>query len=160
MHQRLFRAAFAIGLGLVILCLAPNPAAIGQAQESSFTIREQLIIGDDEDAPAEYLLYYPESVRTDSEGNIYVHDALSASVRVFDANGEFVTTIGRRGEGPGEMQEIVSMHMDGDDRLIVVDRISRRLTIFTNMGKDFSVESTIDKGFITSNPLLSLDGTF
>ena len=147
-------------LGLTLLCVNAGPVATGQAQESSFTLREQLVIGNDEDAPAEYLFYFPEFVRTDSQGNIYVHDALSASVRVFDASGEFVTMIGRKGTGPGEMQEIVGMHVDRDDRLIVVDRNSRRLTFFTNMGKDFSTESTVDKGFVTPNPILSLDGTF
>ena len=50
--------------------------------------------------------------------------------------------------------------LDGDDRLIVVDRLSRRLTIFTDMGKDFSTGSTINKGFVMPNPILSLDGTF
>ena len=147
-------------IGLAVFLIAPCPVTAVQARESSFTLREQLIIGDDEDAPAEYLFYYPEFVRTDSQGNIYVHDALSASVRVFDASGEFVTMIGRKGEGPGEMQEIVGMHVDRDDRLIVVDRNSRRLTIFTNMGKDFSTESTVDKGFVMPNPILSLDSTY
>jgi len=160
MNQRLSHAARTIGLGLAILCLGPSPVVAGQTQESTFTIREQLILGDDEEASAEYLFYFPEWVRTDSRDNIYVKDARRADVRVFDASGQYLATIGRRGKGPGEMQEIVSMHVDGDDRLIVVDRISRRLTIFTNMGKDFSVESTIDKGFIMPNPILSLDGAF
>ncbi|MDE2833739.1 MAG: 6-bladed beta-propeller [Bacteroidota bacterium] len=160
MHQRTSHAACTIGLGLAVLSLVPCSAYAGQPQESSFTIREQLILGDDEDAPEEYLFYYPLYVRTDSHDNIYINDARRADVRVFDANGQFLTTIGRRGAGPGEMKEIVSMHVDGDDRLIVVDRNSRRLTIFTDMGKDFSVENTIDKGFIMPNPILSLDGTF
>jgi len=128
-------------------------------QESSFTLREELVIGDDEDAPAEYLFYYPQIVRTDSDGNIYVNDARRADVRVFDASGQYLTTIGRRGKGPGEMQEIVGMHVDVDDRLIVVDRNSRRFTIFTDMGKDFTMGSTINKGFIMPNPILSLDST-
>ena len=157
MHPNPARAAL---LGLTLLCVNAGPVAAGQAQESSFTLREQLVIGNDEDAPAEYLFYFPEFVRTDSQGNIYVKDARRADVRVFDANGKFVTTIGSRGEGPGEMQEIVGMHVDIDDRLIVVDRNSRRLTIFTNMGEDFSTENTIDKGFVLPNPILSLNDNY
>ena len=117
-----------------------------QAQELSFTLHEQLIIGDDEEAPSEYLFYYPEIVRTDSQGNIYVKDATSADVRVFDANGRYVTTVGKRGEGPGELREVFGMHVDGDDRVIVADRMSRRLTIFTDMGKSFTTKSLAEKG--------------
>ena len=146
--------------GLIPAYTLPGQIAICQSRESIFTLHEKLVIGSDEDAPAEHIFYFPEFVRTDSQGNIYVHDALSASVRVFDASGEFVTMIGRKGTGPGEMQEIVGMHVDGDDRLIVVDRNSRRLTIFTNMGKDFSTENTVDKGFVMPNPILSLDDTY
>ncbi|MDE2826419.1 MAG: 6-bladed beta-propeller [Bacteroidota bacterium] len=85
-------------------------------------------MGNDEDASAEYLFTYPELVRTDSKGYIYVHDRLRADVRVFDESGQFVTTVGRRGEGPGEMREIVSMHVDDRDRLIVADRNSSRFS--------------------------------
>ena len=147
-------------LSLTLLCVNAGPVATGQAQESSFTLREQLVIGDDEEAAAEYLFYYPELVRTDSQGNIFVKDARRADIQVFNAAGEFVTVIGRKGEGPGEMQEIVGMHVDGSDRLIVADRMSRRLTIFTNMGKEFSTKTVADQGYIIPNPILSLDGTY
>jgi hypothetical protein len=103
-----------------------------QAQEMSFSLIEQLVIGDDEEAPAEYLFTVPELVRTDSKGYIYVHDRGRTDVRVFDESGKYVTTVGMRGEGPGEMREIVSMHVDDRDRLIVADRDSRRLTVFKN----------------------------
>ena len=44
------------------------------AQEMTFTLNEQLIIGDDEDAPAEYLFTRPRIVRTDSKGYVYISD--------------------------------------------------------------------------------------
>ena len=135
-------------------------AATVQAQDLSFTLHEHLVIGDDEEAPSEYLLYYPELVRTDSQGNIYVRDARQTNVRVFDASGQFVTTIGNRGEGPGEMREIFSMHVDGDDRLIVADRMSRRFTIFTDMGKGFKTKSMVTETTLAPNPILSLDNSF
>ena len=135
--------------------------AIVQAQELTFTLHEQLIIGDDEEAPSEYLLGSPELVRTDSQGNIYISDARHVDVRVFDANGRYVTTVGKRGEGPGELWEVFGMHVDGDDRLIVADRMSRRLTIFTDMGKSFATKSLAEDGrTIAPNPILSLDNSF
>ena len=149
--RRIF-TALAIGASVLVTV---------QAQELSFTLHEQLIIGDDEEAPFEYLFYYPQIVRTDSQGNIYVKDARSADVRVFDANGRYVTTVGKRGEGPGELREVYGMHVDGDDRLIVADRMSRRLTIFTDMGKSFTTKSLAEDGrTIAPRPILSLDNSF
>ncbi|MYJ56386.1 MAG: 6-bladed beta-propeller [Rhodothermaceae bacterium] len=132
-----------------------------QAQKLTFTLHEHLIIGDDEEAPAEYLFYYPQVVRTDSRGNIYVKDARSADVRIFDANGRYVTTVGKRGEGPGELREVFGMHVDGDDRIIVADRMNRRLTIFTDMGRSFTTKSLAEDGrTIQPRPILSLDSSF
>ena len=54
------------------LVLGASILATAQAQELTFTLHEQLIIGDDEEAPSEYLLGSPEIVRTDSQGNIYI----------------------------------------------------------------------------------------
>ena len=130
------------------------------AQELSFTLVEQLVLGDDEEAPAEYLLAFPERVRTDSKGRIYVKDRRRADVRVFDASGQYVTTIGSRGEGPGEMQRIDGIHVDGQDRLIVSDQMLARFTIFTDLGnshetKAFEVERTI-----YPTPILSLEDDF
>ncbi len=143
------------------LAIGASMLVTAQAQELSFTLHEHLIIGNDEEAPSEYLFYYPEMVRTDSRGNIYVKDGSSAAVLVFDANGRYVTTVGKRGEGPGELREVFGMHVDGDDRLIVADRMSRRLTIFTDMGKSFATKSLAEDGrWIAPKPILSLDNSF
>ena len=58
-----------------------------QAQELFFTLIEQLIVGNDEDAPAEYLFTFPELVWTESKGYIYVRDRQRTDVRVFDESG-------------------------------------------------------------------------
>ena len=38
------------------------------------------------------------------------------------------------------------MHVDGDDRIIVADRMNRRLTIFTDMGRSFTTKSLEEDG--------------
>ena len=161
MHQVRSNANCALRRIFATLAIGASMLVTAQAQELSFTLHEHLIIGDDEEAPSEYLFYYPQIVRTDSQGNIYVKDARSADVRVFDANGRYVTTVGKRGEGPGELREVYGMHVDGDDRLIVADRMSRRLTIFTDMGKSFTTKSLAEDGrTIAPRPILSLDNSF
>lgn len=142
------------------LVVSAGMLAPAQAQELTFTLVEQFVIGDDEEASAEYLLSFPEMARTDSKGNIYVKDRRRADIRVFDAAGQFVTTIGKRGEGPGEMREIIGMHVDDQDRLIVADRMSARFTIFTKMGNGIETRSFVDERTISPRPILSLEGAF
>ena len=142
------------------LVVSAGMLAPAQAQELTFTLVEQFVIGDDEEASAEYLLSFPEMARTDSKGNIYVKDRRRADIRVFDAAGQFVTTIGKRGEGPGEMREIIGMHVDDQDRLIVADRMSARFTIFTEMGNGIETSSFVDERTISPHPILSVEGAY
>ena len=142
------------------LVISAGMLAPAQAQELAFTLVEQFVIGDDEEASAEYLLSFPEMARTDSKGNIYVKDRRRADIRVFDATGQYVTTIGKRGEGPGEMREIIGMHVDDQDRLIVADRMSARFTIFTEMGNGIETRSFVDESTISPHPILSLEGAY
>ena len=142
------------------LVISAGMLAPAQAQELTFTLVEQFVIGDDEEASAEYLLSFPKMVRTDSKGNIYVKDERRMDIRVFDATGQYVTTIGKRGEGPGEMRDLIGMHVDDQDRLIVADRISARFTIFTEMGNGIETISFADERTISPHPILSLEGAY
>ena len=142
---------------MIVLILMPS---FVQAQELSFTLIGQLVIGNDEDAPAEYVFTFPELVRTDSKSYIYIHDRRRADVQVFDEGEQYVTTIGKRGEGPGEMREIVSMHVDARDRLIVADRNSRRFTVFSDLGDHFETKAFPDDLAVALDPILSLEDSF
>jgi hypothetical protein len=104
------------------------------AQNINVDFKEVLVLGADESAPKEYLFNLITDICTDSKGNIYIAEKKMAKVRVFDENGKFIKSIGRRGQGPGEMLEITCMTVDHKDELIVVDRMNRRFTRFSNMG--------------------------
>ena len=55
------------------------------------------------------------------DGRIVVTDAGSREVMVFDTAGTLVTRFGGRGQGPGELQSIVAVHVCGEDSIAVVD---------------------------------------
>ena len=55
------------------------------------------------------------------DGRIVVADAGSREVMVFDTAGTLVTRFGGRGQGPGELQSIVAVHVCGEDSIAVVD---------------------------------------
>lgn len=64
---------------------------------------EDLVIaprGDDDN----YAFYRPATVLADSAGRIYVLDGGNARIQVFDANGEYLRTLGQAGSGPGEFR--------------------------------------------------------
>ncbi len=118
------------------------------AQQLKVTLKEKFVIGDDENAPDEYLFAYPKHVNTDSKNNIYIADLNMSKIRVFNQYGQFIKSIGRKGQGPGEMQEVMCMTIDHNDDLIVVDRMSRRFTRFSKMGEEFTTYPMPDNSFI------------
>lgn len=70
-------------------------------------------------------------VQAASDGTIYVLDEQAAEVRVFDSSGEYLRTIVRRGEGPGEIGSANGIRLSGDTLLWIHD--TRQWTI---MGVD------------------------
>jgi hypothetical protein len=65
----------------------------------------------------------------DSRGRLFVPLASSNTIRVFDADGEFVTSIGRQGAGPGEFEDIGGAWARGDT-IEVFDGSLNRITRF------------------------------
>ena len=70
----------------------------------------------------EYQLGKPIGVRTDEYNNIYIADRASLSIKVYNENGEFIKTIGRRGRGPGEFLDINSFEINPDGNFFILDR--------------------------------------
>lgn len=74
------------------------------------------------------------SILADSAGNAYVADRNAAEIRVFDSTGAHVRTIGRRGRGPGEIQDLYSIAwLSG--ALAVLDPGNGRLGLFERDGR-------------------------
>ena len=60
-------------------------------------------------------------IQVASDGTIYVLDFQAAEVRVFDSDGQYLRTIARRGEGPGEITEANGIILSGDTLLWIHD---------------------------------------
>lgn len=73
------------------------------------------------------------SVVADGEGRIYVADNMASEIRVFDADGSWLHTIGRRGGGPGEFGDLYSLAWLGDE-LVAMDPSNARIGRFTRQG--------------------------
>ncbi len=101
--------ALVLVLGLVVAGPAPvaaqeqvmNPASTAKGSET-IELKELWRVGgwDDEDT----LFGVITDIITDDEGNFYMLDSQLLEVQVYSPDGEYLRTIGREGEGPGEFR--------------------------------------------------------
>jgi YD repeat-containing protein len=74
-------------------------------------------------------------VDADGQGRIYVLDSGGPRVQIFDAQGKFMRSIGKSGEGPGEMKMPSQIAVSRDAKLAVFDMGLQRISIFDAQGK-------------------------
>ena len=76
----------------------------------------------------------PTNLALDKEGNLYVSDTLNDRVEVFDADGTFIRTFGKNGDGPGDFARPKGIAIDVDGHVWVADSMLNRLQVFTPEG--------------------------
>jgi len=80
-------------------------------------------------------------VAVDDQERMYIVDYRHANVRVFDASGDYLYTIGKEGQGPEEFSRPGSVAITSDNLLMVDDSGNRTIKFFTLDGhfvKSFS----------------------
>ena len=97
-----------------------------------FLLVDELTIGrgaDDNSRFAEL-----RSVQADSEGCLYALDGRDCLIKVFDPEGRFLRTIGKKGQGPGEFSAPSRIILTLHDEIAVLDVGNRRLSFFNRDG--------------------------
>ncbi len=82
-----------------------------------------------------------------SDGRILVPNGGTRELRFYHANGRFIKSVGRLGEGPGEFDWLGKVFRTDGDSLIIWDPNNARLTVFDSGGR-----------FVRSVPLRSGQG--
>jgi len=74
----------------------------------------------------------PTGLAVDEDGNLYVCDTLNNRIEVFDADGKFINTFGKAGDGPGYFSRPKGIAIDGDGHIWVADGMQDRVQVFNN----------------------------
>jgi len=102
--------------------------------EDVFSLEEELIIGERE-GQEEYMFSSVISLAVDDDENIYAMDIRQKNIRVFDKNGKYLRTIGRKGQGPGEIDLPTQIQITSLNELMVYDLRTRSLSFFSLDGE-------------------------
>ena len=98
-----------------------------------FRYEPQAVLVQDEGDPAS-LLNRPEEVVVDEAGRFYVNDRWNARIAVFAPDGRYERSIGRQGQGPGEVSTNIRIVALADGVLTVTDHPRRRINRFSTDG--------------------------
>jgi hypothetical protein len=93
-------------------------------------------IGDVDTEDENLAFHYPADVAVDADGAIYILDAGNTRIQKFGADGRYLATIGRKGQGPGEFIMPNSLDIDRDGNIVVGDTAQSRIHVIIGGGKD------------------------
>ena len=113
---------------------------------------EELSIGVLE-GEAELMFGSVQEIAVDADGGIYLFDGQAPALRYFDANGQYVRTLGGEGQGPGEYQDAaLGLAVRSDGRLVMRDPRNARLNLYDPDGTP-SDHWPFASGLYTSNAM-------
>jgi len=98
------------------------------------TLSEELRIGDATGRP-EYTFGRGPAIAVDNQGGIYVLDDKNIHIKAFDAQGTYLRTIGRKGQGPGEIGSPFDVLINSRGELLVPDGESYKLHAYSPPGQ-------------------------
>ncbi|MFC1565183.1 NHL repeat-containing protein [candidate division KSB1 bacterium] len=100
------------------------------------------------DGDENYMFYKPADIAADGEGNIYVLDAGNHRVQKFNKDHKYLQTIGREGQGPGELSRPLYLDLDKDGNIYVSDISNARIQVFSPDGNNLKTISVVPKTLI------------
>jgi DNA-binding beta-propeller fold protein YncE len=94
----------------------------------------------------------PSDISVSKDGYIYIVDGVNNKIKVFDQDGKFAFSFGRKGSGDGEFLYPLGIDIDDGNRVYVADSGNHRVQIFTSKGKFLSEIKIPFENDIMSDP--------
>ncbi|MGD2121793.1 MAG: 6-bladed beta-propeller [Gemmatimonadota bacterium] len=106
------------------------------------------------DGPEEYIFGNVVSMAMALDGTIYIMDRQVPALRVYNADGTYRTTFGRKGEGPGEyLEPDGGLNVLSDGRIVLRDPSNARIQVYSPEGEALDTWR-IRGGFNTSRRMI------
>jgi hypothetical protein len=106
---------------------------VWDAAGGGWQVREVIRIGTIEGEGPE-LFGSIRDIDVDPAGRLWVFEDQALELRVFDVDGSYVRTIGRKGSGPGEFKQVIGMAWGPRERLWLVDAGNNRISVVDTAG--------------------------
>ena len=123
-----------------------------EGKRKKLVFKEELTIGEIE-GNENYMFGEAVFFNTDEEGNFYVTDWDRKRIQKYNPEGKFLITIGRKGQGPGEFQNLSTVRFDKNNHIYVTDIANRRISFFDKEGnylKQISIPAVFENLYINS----------
>jgi hypothetical protein len=106
--------------------------------KNKIELQQAWVIGGPNDIDESKIFYQPKTLALDSQGNIYVLDSGNNRIQKFAPDGRFISSIGRKGQGPGEFISASDIYIDGNDKIFIADNGNNRIHILASGGRYIS----------------------
>ena len=100
------------------------------------TLQKIRTLGDIDAADETVAFYMPFDIALDAEGNLFVLDTGNHRIQKFSPSGDYLTTIGRKGQGPGEFNYPGSLDIDENGVLVVASSFIHKIQFLNISGKE------------------------
>ncbi len=114
--------------GIPVVYNPKNPAPPAGSPRS-LALQHDLTIGQDDTDPNS-MFSELRSIQVDNQENIYALDMKEIKVKVYDKNGKFLRSFGKKGKGPGEIETPIRMEMTRDGKIVIDDMGNNKLIFF------------------------------
>lgn len=125
-----------LGLVVVLRWALESDQVSSQEQDLQLTFTPHYSVGEAE-APPEELFGRIQHVALSKEGILYIGEEGAQEVRVFDATGTYVATMGGRGQGPGEFEDMRDLTLSVQGDSLYVFSGPRHISVFSTASHRF-----------------------
>lgn len=108
------------------------------------------------EAQKEYLFFELRNVKLDKQGNVFVLDVGTCSIKKFNNSFELQKEAGKKGQGPGEFDTPASMDIDDSGSVYIYDSGKRSILVFDN-DLNFKKNITLEKPELFYRIFLTVD---
>ena len=82
-----------------------------------------------------YVFYRVRNIDVDDQGNICVLEGGNCRLQKFDRTGQYLQTIGKKGQGPGEFESPSRLLLDKENNIYISERRKRKIHMFNSKGE-------------------------